>query len=629
MLSRFVPGNIRNYQDRWESLTSDRDILQTVSGLKVEFMESNAPLPSPRISYSSNSKSRILKSEISSLESRGIITKVAHVPGEILSPVFLKEKSDGSHRLILNLRDLNDHVEKIHFKMETISSILKLIKKDAYMVKLDIKDAYYSVPISSDHQKYFRFQFGEHLYQYTVLPNGFSPGPRKFTKLLKPVFAELRKKLILVAGYLDDLLSSAILQEECIRNLVKIINLLISLGFYINVPKSVFTPSQIMEFLGFIIDSCSMTIRLTPKKVSKMIDLCNQILSSRKLTIRMVASLLGKISSSLIAVEFGRLHYRSLERCKLSALESSQWNFNAKMKLDEAARLDILWWRNNVKGSYKSFAVSNPSITISTDACDIGWGASLKDTRAGGLFSHSEIDTHINVKELMACSFGLRSLLDDLFDIHALVLMDNTSAVQALNKMGSMKSLDLDIISKDIWEWAMERKISLSASHIPGIFNKEADIESRKDDRSLEWSLNPEDFDSLLQELEFSPEIDLFASRLNAKIHPFVSYRPDPLASHVNAFSLDWSDLPFYAFPPFPCISSCIQKVVQDRATGIIIVPDWPNQIWYPEILRLAVSNRILFPARKNLLLLPTDDASHHPIWKRLPLIGVVISGKL
>ena len=138
-----------------------------------------------------------------------------------------------------------------------------------------------------------------------------------------------------------------------------------------------------------------------------MIDLCNQILSFRKLTIRMVASLLGKLSSSLIAVEFGRLHYPPLERCKLSSLESYQWNFNAKMKLDEAAHLDVLWWRNNVKGSYKSFAVSNPSITISTDACDIGWRASLKDTRAGGLFSHSETDIHINGKELMACSFGL------------------------------------------------------------------------------------------------------------------------------------------------------------------------------------------------------------------------------
>ena len=75
--------------------------------------------------------------------------------------------------------------------------------------------------------------------------------------------------------------------------------------------------------------------------------------------------------------------------------------------------------------------------------------------------------------------FWVISLQDDLFDIHALVLMDNTSAVQALNKMGSMKSLDLDIISKDIWEWAMERKISLSASHI---LYKEEDIEYRKDD---------------------------------------------------------------------------------------------------------------------------------------------------
>ena len=62
-----------------------------------------------------------------------------------------------------------------------------------------------SVPIFEDHQKYFRFQFGKHFYQYTVLPNKYTPGPTKFTKLLnvKPVFAKLRKILILIAGYLD------------------------------------------------------------------------------------------------------------------------------------------------------------------------------------------------------------------------------------------------------------------------------------------------------------------------------------------------------------------------------------------------------------------------------------------
>ena len=81
----------------------------------------------------------------------------------------------------------------------------------------------------------------------------------------------------------------------------------------------------------------------------------------------------------------------------------------------------------------------------------------------------------------MACSFGLSALLDDVQDSH--VLMDKTSTVQAVNKMGSMKSLDFDTISKELWNWAIERNNFLSASHIPGMFNEEAGAESRREDR--------------------------------------------------------------------------------------------------------------------------------------------------
>ena len=59
--------------------------------------------------------------------------------------------------MILNLKRLNTNVENWHFKMDTIVSILKLIQKDSFMVKLDLKDAYYCVPIHENHQKFFSF----------------------------------------------------------------------------------------------------------------------------------------------------------------------------------------------------------------------------------------------------------------------------------------------------------------------------------------------------------------------------------------------------------------------------------------------------------------------------------------
>ena len=57
--------------------------------------------------------------------------------------------------MILSLKRLNENLPYIHFKMETIKSILTLVTPNCYMAKVDIKDAYYSVPILPEHQKYF------------------------------------------------------------------------------------------------------------------------------------------------------------------------------------------------------------------------------------------------------------------------------------------------------------------------------------------------------------------------------------------------------------------------------------------------------------------------------------------
>ena len=63
-------------------------------------------------------------------------------------------------------------------------------------------------------------------------------------------------------------------------------------------------------------------------------------------------------------------------------------------------------------------------------------------------------------------------------------------------------------------------------------------------------------------------DIDLFASRLNNKLHSYASWRPDPGAQFTDAFCFNWQHYHFYAFPPFSVISKCLQKIDQDLATA-------------------------------------------------------------
>ena len=164
--------------------------------------------------------------------------------------------------MILNLKKVNDHMPYIHFKMETIKSVLNLGTPNCYMAKIETKGAYYSIPILPEHQKLLKFSLQGKFYKFTCLPNGLCSGPRKFTKLLKPSLAKLRLDYIEIAAYIDDLIILSY-SFDILKNVWKCVKLLGNLGFVIHPEKSVFAPSQEVEYLGFITNSVTMTVRLT------------------------------------------------------------------------------------------------------------------------------------------------------------------------------------------------------------------------------------------------------------------------------------------------------------------------------------------------------------------------------
>lgn len=130
-----------------------------------------------------------------------MIKETTHCAGEHISSIIIRPKKDGTYRLILNL---NDHVEYHHFKMDTLQSAIRLMKQSCYMTSVDLRDAYYSVPIDKEYQKFLRFSWRGKLFQFTCLGNGLSCASRLFTKILKPVYATLRKQGHLNVGYIDD-----------------------------------------------------------------------------------------------------------------------------------------------------------------------------------------------------------------------------------------------------------------------------------------------------------------------------------------------------------------------------------------------------------------------------------------
>ena len=185
----------------------------------------------------------IISNIIKNFEEKGVIVKSHHEPGEIISHIFIRPKADGSHRLILNLSKLNDHVEKITFKMETLKSALQMIRQGCFFSKVDLKEAFYSIGINRQFQKY--------LYVFTCLPNGLSTASRIFTKVLKPVFAALRKMGHLNVAYIDDSLLQSYSYEQCLINVKDTVELIDSVGLTIHpecLCSSLFSALNLLDF---------------------------------------------------------------------------------------------------------------------------------------------------------------------------------------------------------------------------------------------------------------------------------------------------------------------------------------------------------------------------------------------
>ena len=523
-----------------------------------------------------------------------------------MSNIFGRLKPNGDTRMIIDLTNVNDHVQKHHFKMDHLDVALDLMEEGVFMSSIDLKDAYYSVPIWENHKKYLTFQWEQEFFRFNVLPFGLSSAPRVFTKLLKPIFSKMREEGFCVLGYIDDSLIMGRSESECIQATKRLEELFTSLGFSINREKSSLLPSQQITFLGYILNSVKMTVSPTLKKRDKAVQIMDKLLSESNLKIRFVASALGFIVDLGKGIEYGANHFRFLERDKILALQRvGSLGYEGYMYLSREAKEEIKWWKRNVRHRSKKVRQLQPDITLITDASSEGWGAVYGDEKTGGRWSEEELDDHINVLELRAILLGLQSFFKDKKDIEILIKSDNTTAISYINRMGGSKSSECEVMAKSIWNFCEENEIWIKATYIPGKENIEADFMSRNFTDNTEWTLNPHIFD-IICETWGTPEVDMFASRVNHKVDTYVSWGKDPLAIDNDAFTVDWERWELiYAFPPFSLISKCIRKIRKSKATVILVVPEWPGQVWFPKLRKPFLRNSLRFPPRDENLIPP------------------------
>ena len=538
----------------------------------------------------------------------GLVVKVAVELAPLPSPgfysrLFVVWKTSGSWRPVIDLSHLNRFVDVSPFQMETIQSVLLLVHQGDWMASIDLREAYLQVPVHPASRHFLRFVFRDKVYQFKALCFGLSTALQVFTRVMAPVSAILHSMGIRMRRYLDDWLVQSS-SRESLQDLQTVLRLCHELGIVVNPQKSNLVPSQVVQYLGVIIDITSFRASPSQELISKLQSTAEEFRSSASPPASLWLSLLGVLSSLAHLVPGGRLRMRSLQLCLHRAWD--RLDLEAPVSVSAECLRDLQWWLHL---PHLSLGVSlcqvSPDLHFWSNASDVGWGAHLDRQVASGLWDSHQAALSINARELIAVKLGLHQFQSSLRGRTVAVFCDNTTAVAYLRKEGGTRSPLLNSLAQEILRWTESLSIRLAPQFLPGSNNVLADALSRPHQLPhSEWSLNMTVFQSLRR--LWPVQFDLFATSENHRCSIYFSPFQDPMSAGTDTFLQSWNGLQAYAFPPVAIIPRVLAKIWASSGTELTLVaPHWAQHPWFSDLLQLSLAPPVVLLPRQNLLRLP------------------------
>jgi ribonuclease HI len=597
-----VGGRLNKFQDFWIQEIPDTWAVQIVTqGYYIPFHMTPRMTLKIKRTILPQQLHPILLDEIEQMLQKHAIEEVNPTTPGFYSTFFLVPKKDGGQRPVLNLKGLNHFVKVKTFKMVTLQVVLSHLQKGDWMASLDLKDAYFHVPVQPGFRPFLRFEFLGKVYQFKVLPFGLSTAPRVFTKILAPVIGLLHRRGIHIYPYLDDCLIVAKSRDQLIQAIGVTQQVLMDAGFLINFKKSYLTPTQRLKFLGLDLDTTLATAVLPEDRALELAKCCQSFMKvGQYQTVRTFLRLLGLMAATLLAVPYARLYMRPLQWFMNSHRDSRIHGLSHKIMVSRALLPTLQWWAhipNLTQGL--SWKTPVPSVTLTTDASLEAWGAHMQKYKVQGKWSKSQKSWHINVLEMLAVFKALKAF--QIRNKSVLIQTDNTTVLSYINKSGGTRSLQLCQMTWEMFSWCMENQVTLQAVHIPGERNLLADKLSRQMSSPTEWELNNQVVHKLF-DMWGTPEVDLFATHANKKLPQFCSLFPHQQAMCQDALSVSWDGMFAYAFPPLAILSPVLRKISREKVTVVLIAPMWTRREWYPLLLDLMIAVPYRLPVVRNLV---------------------------
>jgi ribonuclease HI len=520
---------------------------------------------------------------------QGVVAEIDPTAVRWANPTFLVPKKNGKFRKILDCRALNEELRDVPFKMEGPSTVRELARPGDWATSLDIHSAFNHIPVHPSLQPYLTFSFRGKTYGYKAMPFGVKHAPRVFTLVMRRAIRAVRERWhVRAISYMDDLLF-LFDSEATARTLTReIATFLTELGWTLAPEKCEMEPTQEINFLGWRWNLRTLAVTMTTARATAMRATLTtwrrRAESRQRCRTRDLAALIGNLNFLRFQTPEASLYLARLDLTKQQAVAHFGWS--GYCTLNPSLLGEIKWWTRTVIQNRPHQLETWPvSSTLTTDASPWGWGATLEFGRSKlyryGFWSSTQRTWSSNKKELMAVYESLRGYRRKLkAAIHTSVLVrsDNTTTVADIMRMRASKSLLPPLRNLFLLTKAM--RIQLTAIHLPGVQNGEADKLSRMG-TAREYFLREQTLQWILRELEFQPDTDPFAAS---------PYLPSTttIAHPGEGLRIPWAAQKLFLHPPPHLIGKCLSKIRWEPAQAILIAPAWPSQPWSPLLSRLS-----------------------------------------
>ena len=304
-------GCLAPHWRRWHAIGAESWVVTVLrDGYRVPFTDFPPPLSRTPVSFptyrAGSPRAQALRQEVEAMLAKGAL-KIAFDPGPgFYSHLFLVEKASGGWRPVIDLSHLNE------FKMETVASVLLSVREGDFLASLDLKDAYFQIPIHPSSRKLLRFTSEGTVYQFRALCFRLSTAPQVFARVFAAVSAWAHSHGIRLLRYLEDWLVLASLEREAKQAVQSLLSLCRTLGIVIN-EKSDLVPSQTAKYLGMTIDTEAGKVFPSLARVEKFLTVAESFCAMDAPPAQLWQVILGHLALLERLVPHGRLQMRSLQ----------------------------------------------------------------------------------------------------------------------------------------------------------------------------------------------------------------------------------------------------------------------------------------------------------------------------